>query len=35
MVETMRRKRDEDGADTWPRIAASTTLASPPSDARH
>jgi hypothetical protein len=36
MVEGMRRKGDEEGADTWLRIiAVITTLGSPPSDAQH
>ena len=36
MVETMRAKRDEEGADTWLRIiAAITTLGTPPTKARH
>jgi hypothetical protein len=36
MVETMRKKGDTDGADTWLRIiAALTTLGEPPSAARH
>jgi hypothetical protein len=36
MVEAMRKKGDEDGADTWRRIiAAITTLGEPPTEARH
>jgi hypothetical protein len=36
MVEAMRKKGDEDGADTWLRIiAAITTLGEPPTEARH
>jgi hypothetical protein len=37
MVETMRKKGDNDGADTWLRIiAAITTLGGEPAiDARH
>ena len=36
MVETMRKKGDEDGADTWLRIiVAITTLGEPPTAARH
>jgi hypothetical protein len=36
MVDAMRKKGDNDGADTWLRIiAAITTLGEPPTDARH
>jgi hypothetical protein len=36
MVEAMRRKGDEEGADTWLRIiAAITTLGPPPNDTQH
>lgn len=36
MVEAMRKKGDNDGADTWLRIiAAVTTLGTPPTDTRH
>ena len=36
MVESMRKKGDTEGADTWLRIiAAITTLGEPPTDARH
>jgi hypothetical protein len=36
MVETMRKKRDEDRADTWLRfIVAIGTLGEPPTEARH
>jgi hypothetical protein len=36
MVDTMRRKGDEAGADTWLRtIAAITTLGSPPNETQH
>ena len=36
VVEAMRRKGDEEGADTWLRIiAAITTLGSPPNDTKH
>jgi hypothetical protein len=35
MIEAMRTKGDNDGADTWLRmIAAITTLGDPPTDAR-
>jgi hypothetical protein len=36
MVETMRKKGDKDGADTWLRIiVAIGTLGEPPTAARH
>ena len=36
MVETMRSKGDEAGADTWLRIIVTiTTLGEPPSEAQH
>jgi hypothetical protein len=36
MVETMRKKGDEDGADTWLRIIVVIgNLGAPPSAARH
>ena len=36
MVETMRRKGDEEGADTWLRIiAVITTLGTPLNDTQH
>jgi hypothetical protein len=36
MVETMRKKGDNDGADTWLRIiVAIGTLGEPPTEARH
>jgi hypothetical protein len=36
MVEAMRQKGDQDGADTWLRIiAAIGTLRAPPTDAEH
>jgi hypothetical protein len=36
MVEAMRRKGDQEGADTWLRvIVAIGTLAAPPTDAQH
>jgi hypothetical protein len=36
MVEKMRRKGDEEGADTWLRIiAVITTLGEPPTGAQH
>jgi hypothetical protein len=36
MVEVMRRKGDNDGADTWLRIiVAIGELGEPPTDARH
>jgi hypothetical protein len=36
MVETMRRKGDTEGADTWLRIiVAIGTLGSPPTDSQH
>ena len=36
MVEAMRKKGDEAGADTWLRIiVAITMLGTPPTDARH
>ena len=36
MVEAMRKKGDEAGADTWLRIiVAITTLGTPPTEARH
>jgi hypothetical protein len=36
MVEAMRRKGDDEGADTWLRIiVAIGTLGPPPTDARH
>jgi hypothetical protein len=36
IVEEMRRKGDDDGADTWLRIiVAIGELGDPPSDARH
>jgi hypothetical protein len=36
MVERMRRKGDDEGADTWLRIIVTIgTLGEPPSDARH
>ena len=36
MVEGIRRKGDEEGADTWLRIiTAITTLGSPPTDTQH
>jgi hypothetical protein len=34
MVERMRRKGDNDGADVWLRIII-TTLGEPPTEARH
>jgi hypothetical protein len=36
MVEEMRQKGDQDGADTWLRIiVAIGTLGTPPTDAQH
>jgi hypothetical protein len=36
MIKTLRRKGDDEGADTWLRIiVAIGTLGAPPTDARH